>query len=686
MKKCDWRALRLGFLVLVGLALTAEGQEILKERGTDWDYLFYREGNSAVDPETVDADFDTTWFLPATQMAYDGPAFTTGTAPLGYGGFDNDTLATNIWNPDNTAGLGDAPPLDIDAMPPVTRLHTAYFRTQVTPTGEVATLEFAGLIDDGLVIYVNGVRVGDFSVESGDDDYRLPAINVSANERTTLRARVENLSLPANQPIDIAISLHNDGANGGTSSDLGIDLSIAAVLRPANDNFADAITLDRSLRGSTGSKRVMGDTSSGLGATREMGEPNHAGVTTGSASVWYLYDANQSQRLFLSLDTSRFDTSLAVYQGTEISNLTPVSRYQNLVVPASSTRDGEAFARGAYVEFDVAAGQQYYIAIDGANGSSGEYTLTYGDALVQGLNPLTELVAAGSTWDYLLYTDAANMPADPASVDADFHQTWQTAAGYDGPAFMSGEAPLGYGDLETRRTGGFGDPEDRNGPVTDIWGMRGGEDLPPSGERYSAYFRTTFTPTEAIDALAVYGTIDDGAVVWVNGRSAQMINIMDDPMIDNAIERANWQLLADATTLRGIAVERIPQGVIISSLDLPANQPVEIAVSVHNQSPTSSDLALDLQVFRQQTDPNVGNPPALGARPVLMAAPGRDGFYNLDWEWDEGVTFQVLAGSDLANLQVQNVTVTGGGGAYFAEVPLPAGTETYFFRVVEVTP
>ena len=53
-------------------------------------------------------------------------------------------------------------------------------------------------------------------------------------------------------------------------------LVAAAHAQPANDNFGNAVTL---------SGEVVNTTGSNVGATREPGEPQHAGNAT-TASVW----------------------------------------------------------------------------------------------------------------------------------------------------------------------------------------------------------------------------------------------------------------------------------------------------------------------------------------------------------------------------------------------------------------
>ena len=80
----------------------------------------------------------------------------------------------------------------------------------------------------------------------------------------------------------------------------------------ANDNFASA----RVISGASGS-------SSGInyGATKEAGEPSHAG-NVGGGSVWFQWVAPASGTVTFNSFSSSFDTLLAVYTGTSVNALT----------------------------------------------------------------------------------------------------------------------------------------------------------------------------------------------------------------------------------------------------------------------------------------------------------------------------------------------------------------------------
>src|ERR1039457_3552368 len=93
---------------------------------------------------------------------------------------------------------------------------------------------------------------------------------------------------------------------------LGASLSQA---QPANDMFANRIVI-------TGTNIVV--TGSSVGATRETGEPYHAG-NTGGASVWWSWKAPYVGTVTISTAGSSFDTLLGIYTGTSVSALTEVA-------------------------------------------------------------------------------------------------------------------------------------------------------------------------------------------------------------------------------------------------------------------------------------------------------------------------------------------------------------------------
>ncbi len=139
--------------------------------------------------------------------------------------------------------------------------------------------------------------------------------------------------------------------------------SLNSGVAPANDNFANAIALGT---GSSGS--VAGNNAN---ATKQAGEPNHAG-NPGGPSVWYTWKAASTSPVTFDTCISGFDTLLAVYTGNSVSSLSLVSSNNDISTNNPRSR----------LTFTPVNGTTYYIAVDGANGANGNFTLRWAQASV----------------------------------------------------------------------------------------------------------------------------------------------------------------------------------------------------------------------------------------------------------------------------------------------------------------
>ena len=120
---------------------------------------------------------------------------------------------------------------------------------------------------------------------------------------------------------------------------------------PANDNFANATQLITTTNISVLVTNVV--------AGKEPGEPKHAG-NSGGHSVWWRWVAPANGAVVINTSGSAFNTLLAVYTGTVVSNLTLVAS------------NDDALGNGlSQVKFNATAGQEYRIALDGKNNASG---------------------------------------------------------------------------------------------------------------------------------------------------------------------------------------------------------------------------------------------------------------------------------------------------------------------------
>ncbi|WP_293079825.1 S8 family serine peptidase [Okeania sp. SIO3B5] len=139
----------------------------------------------------------------------------------------------------------------------------------------------------------------------------------------------------------------------GAAGDVELALSLQTNML-TNDDFANRISLNDT-------DVFMGRNE---GATSETGEPAHAG-NDAAASLWWSYTAPESGTVTINTDGSDFDTVLAAYTGSTLSELTEVA----------SNDDSVDFGFQSEITFDVVAGETYNIAVDGFNGDVGNINL-----------------------------------------------------------------------------------------------------------------------------------------------------------------------------------------------------------------------------------------------------------------------------------------------------------------------
>ncbi|MFM1769634.1 MAG: hypothetical protein RJA22_2163 [Verrucomicrobiota bacterium] len=188
----------------------------------------------------------------------------------------------------------------------------------------------------------------------------------------------------------------------------------------------------------------------------------------------------------------------------------------------------------------------------------------------------TLLVTNGSDWKY--YSAAAGAQPDELIPNAVYVQWYEF--GYSETGWSTGLGELGDGDIA-------------NG-----YSERTLIDIGPDTAKYQAiYFRKKFNVANpaTIPNLVVRLLRDDGAIVWINGVSVwtnNMATTNPDPIHPSAIANTNRALASDD----GVAYQ------VLNLLNLPGNPLLSageniIAVQVHNQNPTSSDLSFDLMLW-----------------------------------------------------------------------------------------
>ena len=169
----------------------------------------------------------------------------------------------------------------------------------------------------------------------------------------------------------------------------------------------------------------------------------------------------------------------------------------------------------------------------------------------------TEILSSGANWKYY----------DQGSLDG---TNW-TSPAYSENGWKSGRAPLGYGKDNIRTTIEYGD---RN------------------NKRPTAYFRTSFNMEKgpgSKDQVTLHFTVDDGFVVYINGSEVGRYNMPSGVVGYNTFASTYAPNNPDTGTLN------LSPGLFHSGTNV-------IAVEVHNNSSTSTDLMWEMSLVVTRKD------------------------------------------------------------------------------------
>ncbi|MCW1923586.1 CotH kinase family protein [Luteolibacter arcticus] len=182
--------------------------------------------------------------------------------------------------------------------------------------------------------------------------------------------------------------------------------------------------------------------------------------------------------------------------------------------------------------------------------------------------PVTYIASQATGWKYKKGSEEASSPVD----------AWR-ANGYNDSSWFTGQTGIGYGDP---------------GIMTTLSDM-------PGGYR-SVYFRKSFTVAAGSipSQLRLRLRVDDGCVVWINGTEVRRLNV------------ANGQLAY--TYLSPVAHENAWEEYVINNADSFLFGGTNV-ISVHtfNNSDSSSDFSMDLELFSATNTSAVPTPGAVNS-------------------------------------------------------------------------
>jgi uncharacterized repeat protein (TIGR01451 family) len=140
---------------------------------------------------------------------------------------------------------------------------------------------------------------------------------------------------------------------------VGSTITVQAAPKPANDDFANAITAPGNSGCTTGTN---------IGATVELSDPDIAGRGYGK-TVWYKWTAPDNGFVEVKTAGSNFDTVLGVYQAN-----TPGG---TVLYAGSATNDDSQGGGTSLVFLPVVKQQLYYFAVSGYQASAGQINLCW---------------------------------------------------------------------------------------------------------------------------------------------------------------------------------------------------------------------------------------------------------------------------------------------------------------------
>ncbi len=181
--------------------------------------------------------------------------------------------------------------------------------------------------------------------------------------------------------IGMDTSAKADATNGtlyyiriGSSNGVNSNFTVQADVAPANDDFANAITIDAISTGFA----PFNDTQNVVGAGIETNEPAATcGAIPAFRTVWYTYTALDQHTMLLDTTGSDYDTTLSVWTGSGPGSLTQVG-----------CNDNNGALLTSALTMNTTLGMTYFIRVSSNSGTDGNLKFNALIATVANAAPL----------------------------------------------------------------------------------------------------------------------------------------------------------------------------------------------------------------------------------------------------------------------------------------------------------
>ncbi len=284
----------------------------------------------------------------------------------------------------------------------------------------------------------------------------------------------------------------------------------------------------------------------------------------------------------------------------------------------------------SFSDTNLSIGTQYFYRVRATNGTLSTDSNT-ANATTLNISTAT-YIPLGSTWKYL-------------DTGTNQGTAWRALAFADA-TWKSGAAELGYGDGDEATVVGFGSSS--------------------SAKFITTYFRKTFNVADPalVSAPTLRVKRDDGAVIYVNGTEVWRSNMPTGTIAYNTAASS----AVEEETLYTVAFN---PALLIAGDNI-------VAVEIHQESKTSSDISFNLELTATVTAPS--NPPANPSN-LLATAAGQN---QINLSWTDNATnengFVVERSPDGVSNWLTVGTPVANATSYSDSTGLAPDT-TYYYRV-----